>query len=176
MPIIKLFATLVDRCLFTISFIIGVQLPEFIVQYTQRLSGHLNEARHQLQQFQIIANNHFQGDLTAMIKRYQGNTETSIIETGDLIVATKERITFLEQHLSNISQTEILNKLYAFATEYDLAMVQATMRQYQLAIPLNYAALTIGATFAFLLLITDKTLITLLKLSYRKANPNKQIR
>jgi len=175
MPIIRLFATLVDRCLFTISFIIGVQLPEFLVQYTQRLSGHLNEARHQLQQFQIIANNHFQGDLTAMIKRYQGNTETSIVETGNLIVTTKERITFLEQHLSNMSQTEILNKLYAFSTEYDLAMVQATMQQYQLAIPLNYAALTIGAIFALLVLIIDKTLIALIKLFYKKSNHNKWV-
>lgn len=51
----KLITTLFDRILFTVSFILGVQAPEFMQQYIQRLSGHLDEAKHQLQQFQLIA-------------------------------------------------------------------------------------------------------------------------
>ena len=41
---LKILSTLFDRCLFTLTFILGLQLPEFIQQYSQRLSGHLNEA------------------------------------------------------------------------------------------------------------------------------------
>ena len=175
MIIVKLFATLIDRCLFTISFIIGVQLPEFIVQYTQRLSGHLDEARFQLQQFQLIADNHFQGDLVMMVKRYQGNTEASIVETGNLIITTQERITWLEQHLTNMSQADLTRKLYAFVTEYDFAMAQATMQQFQLAIPLNYAALSTGIIIALILLAVDKAIITIVKRLYKKSNHNKWV-
>jgi hypothetical protein len=175
MVIIKLFATLVDRFLFTISFIIGVQLPEFIVQYTQRLSGHLNEANRQLQQFQLIADNHFQGDLITMIKRYQGNTEASIVETGNLIVGTKERITYLEQHLANMTQTDLVNKYYTFVTEYDFTMAKATLQQFQMAIPLNYASLSTGAIIALILLITDKAIVTVAKKFYKKSNHNKWV-
>jgi len=175
MVIVKLFATLVDRFLFTVSFIIGVQLPEFIVQYTHRLSGHLNEARYQLQQFQLIANNHFQGDLGMMIKRYQENTEASIVETGNLIIGTKERITYLEQHLTNMTQTELVHKFYAFFTEYDFVMAQATLQQFQMAIPLNYAALSTGAIIALILLVTDKAIIALGKKLYRKSSHNKWV-
>ncbi|MFT5756308.1 MAG: hypothetical protein ACI9LM_001021 [Alteromonadaceae bacterium] len=175
MVIIKLFATLVDRFLFTISFIMGVQLPEFIVQYTQRLSGHLNEARYQLQQFQLIADNHFQGDLAMMIKRYQENTEASIIETGDLIASTKERITLLEQHLTDMTQKDLVNRLYAFVTEYDFAMAQATVQQFQLAIPLNYPALSTGAIVALILLLTYKSITAFARRLYRKSNHNKWV-
>ena len=165
MIIVKLFATLIDRCLFTISFIFGVQLPEFIVQYTQRLSGHINEARFQLQQ----------GDLVMMVKRYQGNTETSIVETGNLIIALQERIILLEQHLANMTQAELTKRLYAFVTEYDFAMAQATIQQFQLAIPLNYAALTTGIIIALILLAIDKTIIALMKRLYKKSNHNKWV-
>ncbi|NQZ81906.1 MAG: DUF2937 family protein [Colwellia sp.] len=175
MIIVKLFATLIDRCLFTISFIFGVQLPEFIVQYTQRLSGHINEARFQLQQFQLIADNHFQGDLVMMVKRYQGNTEASIVETGNLIIALQERIILLEQHLANMTQAELTKRLYAFVTEYDFAMAQATIQQFQLAIPLNYAALTTGIIIALILLAIDKTIIALMKRLYKKSNHNKWV-
>ena len=48
---LKLFTQLFDRILFTLSFILGVQIPEFMQQYTQRLSGHFDEANYQLSQF-----------------------------------------------------------------------------------------------------------------------------
>jgi hypothetical protein len=144
----RLLSTLIDRCIFTIAFIIGVQFPEFIQQYSQRLSGHLDEALQQLAQFQLIANRHFDGDLSAMVRKYSSNIEPSISETADLIVDTSSRVTHLETHLNNIGQADYFKRLYAFATEYDLTMAQATLQQFQLAIPLDVMSLVSGAILA----------------------------
>ena len=76
---LTVFNNIIDRCFFTVTFILGVQLPEFMQQYQQRLGGHLAEAQSQLAQFELIAQQHFEGSLITMIARYKENTEASII-------------------------------------------------------------------------------------------------
>ena len=149
----RFLSSLVDRCIFTLAFIVGVQFPEFIQQYSQRLSGHLNEALQQLDQFQFIANRHFEGNLSAMVQKYTSNIEPSISETGDLILETSNRVLNLEAHLKSLEQPDYFNRLYAFATEYDLDMAEATLQQFQLAIPLDFMALASGAILALGIMI-----------------------
>lgn len=161
----KLLTSLIDRCIFTAVFIIGVQLPEFIQQYSQRLSGHLNESLQQLEQFQLIANRHFEGNLSTMIQKYSSNIEPSISETGDLIVNTSQRVKYLDSHLKSIEQTDYFKQLHAFITEYDLPMAQATLKQFQLAIPLDFMALATGAALAFLILVMIYAVIGSVKLT-----------
>ena len=150
---LKVLIRLIDRCLFTCVFIIGVQLPEFIQQYSQRLSGHLNEALMQLNSFQLIADRHFEGNLSIMINKYLINSEPSIKETANIIVNTSNRVSDLQTHLFNLEETEYIKRLYYFITEYDASMAQATLQQFQLAIPLSLSALLTGATFALLVVI-----------------------
>ncbi len=147
---------IVDRCFFTFSFIIGVQLPEFIQQYLQRLSGHLNEAQLQLQQFQEIAQQHFQGSLATMIIRYKENSEPSIRNTADVIEQLTARINNYQHHVEQINQSNYLNKLVEFATNMNPSIAQATAKDYVLAIPIEVNALTTGAVLAILLLITKE--------------------
>jgi len=144
-----LLTNLFDRCVFTFFFIIGVQLPEFIQQYAQRLSGHLNEALLQLNAFQLIANHHFDGNLSLMIEKYTNNSEPSIKETGHLILSTSNRVSELQAHL--------------FLTEHDSSMIQATLQQFQLAIPLNLSALSTGTIFALIILSVNYVLLRTIK-------------
>ena len=46
---------LIDRLLCVVGAVLCSQLPEFIQQYLQRLGGHLDEARRQLDQFREVA-------------------------------------------------------------------------------------------------------------------------
>lgn len=150
---LKLFTTLIEHFLFTLCFIVGVQIPEFINQYIQRLSGHLDEARFQLHQFQIIADNHFQGKLEIMIARYRENLEPSILQTADVIANTTERVANFESHLQKIQQGDYIERLYTFIIEYDVEMAYATLQQFKMAIPLDVFALATGAGFAITLLV-----------------------
>lgn len=154
----KLLVTLIDRCLFTLFFIAGVQVPEFMQQYMQRLSGHLHEANFQLNQFQAIADNQFQGDLLALVARYRSNSDDVFQQTGNVIEDLLVRIDTFNHSLVNLQQTEYLNRLYYFVSEMDIQLAGATLEHYQLAIPLEIHAITTGAAFAICLLL----LLTLL--------------
>jgi len=166
---LKVISGVFDRCLFTLTFILGLQLPEFIQQYSQRLSGHLNEASSQLSEYQLIADRHFGGSLTSMINKYLINSEQSIKETANIINLTSTRVTDLQNHLLNIQEAEYAKRVYYFVTQFDQSMVQATIEQYQLAIPLSLPALITGALFALCIVIIIHLFIKIFTLIFRTA-------
>jgi hypothetical protein len=161
----KLITTLFDRILFTVSFILGVQAPEFMQQYIQRLSGHLDEAKHQLQQFQLIADMRFNGDLNLMIERYQRNADNAIAQTANVISAMNQRVTGFEAQLSQLQNHDYITQLYHFIRQIDLVMAQATLRDFQLAVPIETGALLTGAIFSFATLSLQAAAIGTLKIS-----------
>lgn len=140
---------LLDRCFFTLSFIIGVQLPEFINQYTQQLSGHLHEATKQLNQFQSLADQHFQGSLAMMVKRYQANTDPVIVDTASIVEQLVLRVDYLTSHLTAFSNNDYLEKLQYFFLHVDLTIAKQTASYFKLAIPLELNALYTGLAIAF---------------------------
>lgn len=150
--------TVIDRCFFTITFILGVQLPEFIQQYQQRLSGHLNEAKLQLAQFETIAQQHFDGSLVSMITRYKSNNEASIVNTGELIERLLERIQYLTAHLEQINTTNYLDSLYRFIRHLDQQIAIATAEHFSMAIPLELEAIATGAVIAITALVIKELL------------------
>jgi len=138
----------IDRCFFTVTFILGVQLPEFMQQYQQRLAGHLAEATSQLGQFEVIAQQHFEGSLTAMITRYKDNTESSIINTGELIERLSFRVDYLANHLAQINQSDYLESVYQLIWHLDKQIATGTAEHFAMAIPLELNAIATGGTLA----------------------------
>jgi len=159
----KIIFTIFDRFLFTLTFILGVQLPEFIQQYSQRLSGHVNEVHLQLNEFQLIANRYFNGNLTSMTEKYLANSEASINETADIIINTSDRAANLQAQLLNLQNADYVKRVYYFITEFDQSMLQATYEQYQLAIPLTLPAFITGVLFALFIVILNQILILFTK-------------
>ena len=166
---LRILSTLFDRCLFTLTFILGLQLPEFIQQYSQRLSGHLNEALSQLSDYQVIADRHFEGKLTLMIDKYLTNSEPSINETAHIISKVSDRVTDLQGHLANLQDTEYVKRVFYFVTEFDESMAQATIQQYQLSIPLSLPALISGVLFALCIVLFTHFSLSASKSVCRKA-------
>lgn len=144
----RVLQTVIDRVLFTLSFIVGAQLPEFIQQYSQRLSGHLNEASLQLQQFELIAEQWHQGNLTALITLYQQNPLPAIQETANVIINLQNRIDAYQNALINLEHNNLLQKISYFFTQMDSDIAQATYSQYILTIPLSVDTLITGGVFA----------------------------
>jgi hypothetical protein len=164
----KLITTLFDRILFTLSFILGVQAPEFMQQYIQRLAGHLDEAKHQLQQFQIIADIQFNGNLNLMVARYQANTDTAIAQTGGVISAMNDRVISFSNQLSQLQNHDYTTSLYHFVRQIDLTMARATLDDFQLAVPIEVGALLTGAIFAVTILLLQVSIIAALKVTVNK--------
>ena len=160
--------SIIDRCFFTITFILGVQLPEFIQQYQQRLSGHLNESKLQLAQFETIAQQHFDGSLITMISRYKSNSEASIVNTGELIERLTHRVQYLTDHLEQITSTDYLNQIYLFVRHLDQQIAIATTEQFSMAIPVELHAIATGATLAIGALIVKELTYTAVKYPFRQ--------
>lgn len=164
----KLLLNLFDRFIFTFNFIIGVQLPEFMQQYLQRLSGHLTEANFQLQQFQHIADIQFNGNLSVLIERYGSNTDVAIQRTGQLIENLATRVTVYEQHIQHLQHGDYLQRLTYFVKEVNLSMAKATIEHFQLAIPLQPNALATGLVFAISIIAIQALLVSGVKWLFRK--------
>jgi hypothetical protein len=151
----------IDRCFFTVTFILGVQLPEFMQQYQQRLAGHLAESRSQLDQFEIIAQQHFDGSLMTMIARYKDDTEASIISTGQLIEHLSVRVEYLASHLEQITQSDYLHSVYQLIWNLDQQIAGGTAEHFSMAIPLELNAIATGGTLAIgALLLNELTVFT----------------
>ncbi|KGJ98720.1 DUF2937 family protein [Thalassotalea sp. ND16A] len=145
---LKFIGNTLDRVLFAINMVVAMQLPGFIQQYGQRLAGHLDEAKYQLANYQYIADQHYQGDIQLLVKRYQTNSDPGINAAGDLVFELIERISLLTAQVEHLFNRNFFSKIYYFIIEIDLAVAQATLRDYQLSIPLDKASLLIGFVFA----------------------------
>lgn len=164
---LALINNILDRCFFTVTFIFGVQLPAFMQQYQQRLAGHLNEAQLQLEQFNIIAQQHFDGSLVTMISRYKNNNEASISSTGELIEALVARVQYLGSHLEQINSSEYLTSLYLFLRHLDGQIAKATANDFSMAIPIELNALATGAVLAVGVLLIKTLLAISIKSTFK---------
>lgn len=164
---LTLINNIIDRCFFTATFILGIQLPEFMQQYQQRLAGHLAEAQSQLAQFHVIAKQHFNGNLVTMISSYKNNSEPSIISSGELIERLSLRVEYLSEHFIQINQTDYLQRLYQFIWHMDKQMVADTAGQFSMAIPLELNAIATGAIIAISALVLKALTISVIKYSFK---------
>lgn len=159
---------IIDRCFFTAIFILGVQLPEFMQQYQQRLAGHLAEAQSQLNQFEIIAQQHFDGSIITMVTRYKDNSEAAIVSTGELIERLSLRVEYLSTHLAQITQSDYLHNVYLFIWHLDNEIARGTAEHFSMAIPLEINAIVTGGTLAITTLILKAIFVNLIKYPFKK--------
>lgn len=168
---LRIINNIIDRCLFTVTFILGVQLPEFINQYLQRLSGHLNEAKLQLSQFDAIAQSHYQGDIALMVNSYKTNNDPVIVDTGIVIEQLVARVNYLENHFSSLFNNDYISQIQYFIFNADLQIMQQTAKIYSLAIPLEINALATGAIIAITGLLMKETCLVCTKYISHKLWP-----
>ena len=159
---------IIDRCFFTAIFILGVQLPEFMQQYQQRLAGHLAEAQSQLNHFEIIAQQHFDGSIITMVTRYKDNSEAAIVSTGELIERLSLRVEYLSTHLAQITQSDYLHNVYLFIWHLDNEIAKGTAEHFSMAIPLELNAIATGGTLAITALILKTITVNLIKYPFKK--------
>jgi hypothetical protein len=171
---LRVINNIIDRCFFTITFIIGVQLPAFIIQYKHRLSGHLSEAELHLVQFQSIADQHYQGDLSAMVLKYKANSEPSIVNTADIINQLVLRVDYLQAQLIAITNSPYIEQIFNFVVHADRGIIRDTLIDFSITIPLEVNALTTGAIIAIVGLLVKEIFVYFTKLLRNRLWPDFQ--
>ena len=135
---------LLDRLLCVVGAVLFSQVPEFIQQYLQRLGGHLDEARRQLEQFRAVA---AQSDLTLdqLIARNLGSGEPTVVRLGRVIQETMTRVDTLAAADAAIRHASIVSRPFLFLRHLDLSIVHATWTIFKPAVPTTVEGLCYSA-------------------------------
>ena len=142
---------LIDRLLCVVGAVLCSQLPEFIQQYLQRLGGHLDEARRQLDQFREVA---AKSGLTldGLAAKSQASAETSVARLGQLMHDTVDRVDALAAADAAIRNASILTRPFVFLRHADLSIARSTWTIFKPAVPTTVEGV-LYAGFGMLLLL-----------------------
>ncbi len=125
---------LLDRALCVGGAVIFSQAPEFMQQYVQRLGGHLDEARRQLEQFKKVA---AQSGLSLeqFIAQTNANADAAVAKLGGVMSEASVRVEHLETAQAAIAAASPLGRPWAFLQHVDAEIANATWSFYKPAVP-----------------------------------------
>ncbi len=137
------------RLMFAFGILMGVQIPGFVAQYTQRLEAHHFEAIDNFSGFQETANNYFNGDANALIQWHRQSDDPIFSEEADAVEALHLRLAELTEQQSRL-QTHLPGQLFQIIVHPNQSLLQETTHSYQATIPLTINAIICGLVFAVL--------------------------
>jgi len=124
----------IDRVLCVAGAVAFSQVPEFIQQYVQRLGGHLDEARRQLEQFQATA---AKSGLTLdqLIHATSATADPAVARLGTVIRASQARVEALAADEQAIRAAHLFDRPLVFLHHADPEIVRATWSIFRPAVP-----------------------------------------
>jgi len=136
-PVRSLFAAvegLLDRFICVAGAVIFSQAPEYMQQYLQRLGGHLDEARRQLDQLRDAA---ARSGLT--LEQLTAHTDAArdpaVARLGDVLKETATRVDSLAAAEAAIRGASILERPFVFLHRLDPGIASATWSVFKPAVP-----------------------------------------
>ncbi|HEY1765145.1 MAG TPA: DUF2937 family protein [Opitutaceae bacterium] len=123
-----------DRVLCVLGALTFSQLPEFMQQYLQRLEGHLDEARLQLEHFKQAA---AQSGMTLdqMISGAAHNPDPSMGRMGAVVRDLSARVDRLAAADTALRGADVWHRPVVFATHLDPEIARATWSIYHPVLP-----------------------------------------
>ncbi len=144
---------LIDRLLCVLGAVLFSQFPEFIQQYLQRLGGHLDEARRQLDQFRDVA---AKSGLSVqqLAAQSQASPEATVARMGVVVHDSIARVDTLAAADEAIRNASVFARPFVFLRHADLSIVRATWSIFKPAVPTTiegmlYAACGVLVILAF---------------------------
>ena len=144
---------LLDRALCVIGAVLFSQAPEFMQQYLQRLGGHLDEARRQLQQFRDAATRSGLS-LEQLIAQTTANADPAVDRLGGVMTATVARVDTLTAAQSALQNATIWDRPFVFLHQVDPAIARATWAIFRPAVPTTAEGLVYALIGVLVLLAT----------------------
>ncbi|HZF47304.1 MAG TPA: DUF2937 family protein [Polyangiaceae bacterium] len=133
-PMLRFSEGLIDRLLCVLGAVSFTQVPEFIQQYLQRLGGHLDEARRQVEGFTKVA---ALSQLTAreLIERTAQNPDEAVARLSSVMREAIERVEHLTAAEAAIRDASAWTRPFVFLAHMDPAIAGATWDVYRPAVP-----------------------------------------
>ncbi|MDX1705483.1 DUF2937 family protein [Pseudidiomarina sp.] len=135
------------------ALLIGVQIPNFVTQYQQRLDAQLTEALVYYVQFEEIAERYFEGDMQALIRKHETSTEEVFRAEARPLRELVERVARYRYQQAQLDSSSFPEQVWFVATQADPELRASTWRTYSFNVPLTQQAVITGAVFALLLVL-----------------------
>ena len=146
MPIVR---GVLDRVLLVSSAVAGGLVPGFIAQYRQRLGGRLDQARLDLEPWQKIADQFYQGDLHKLIDYHASSTDPTFHAEGAVIRALLDTVHQLQSAVDALHGS-LLSQASYLALHADPALARATFADWVPTFALSGEGLVFALLFAIL--------------------------
>jgi len=140
----KIVKQLLDKIFFTIGVIVFLQLPHFIDQYTQRIGGYSESQTQQLNNYQSIADNNYNGSLDSLIKGFYQSQDAAVRQTGENIKATQADVITLKNEINILENEGLFKKIVFLTTNLRITIAKGTLGAFQPGIPLSLWAMAYG--------------------------------
>jgi len=128
---------MLDRVSAVVGALGVAQLPGFMQHYTQRLGGHVAEARLNVAGWQRIADETAGGRLETLITHYLSNGSAAVVAAGRKGAADVERAAQLERAFEALIDAPAWQRPVVFVQHLDGAIARATWRYYEPNVPFN---------------------------------------
>ncbi|MBL4661637.1 MAG: DUF2937 family protein [Alcanivoracaceae bacterium] len=139
-----IFKHLLDKIFFTLGVIVFLQLPHFIDQYTQRIGGYAESKQQQLNDYQLIADNNFNGNLNLLVSGFMKSGDPAVRQAGNNIKETQFDVKVLSNEISFLEEEELLRKVVFLTTNIRMNIAKGTLGAFQPGIPLNLWSMIYG--------------------------------
>jgi hypothetical protein len=129
------------------ALLAGVQVPNFELQFENRVDAHLLEATANLRGFQQIADQEFGGSIEALIRKHEASTDPVFHDEAKAIRSIYDRVRrFAAQKLG--LRSNLIRKLFFIAAHGDRELLRETYANYSSAVPMDVDAIASGVSLA----------------------------
>ncbi len=152
--------------LFALGLLAGVQIPGLVDLYFQRLDARLQQAGLALAPFQRTADQHFNGDLQALVAHYGASQDPVFTQDATSL----QQLVNQQQHLQGeiaVRESPWYQQLSHLLLRADPALWQDTLHNYGYVVPLKQAAIFCGVAAGLLASLAGDLLLGLLLLPFR---------
>ena len=151
----------IDRITIVVFAILFIQFPQFIVQYKQRLGGHVDELSAIIKQYAEVANLNGKS-VQEYINLFLDSGKSEFISTGKLMSLNLQRFDYLSNALNDLMSATGFTQFFTFLKTVDYEIFSATLSNFTPGISFNFETLIyifMGAIVGFIIFWSIKKVI-----------------
>jgi hypothetical protein len=153
---------LLDRLLLVTAVVCGGLVPGYIAQYQQRLGGRLDQARLDLEPWQKIADQYYQGDIQRLIQYHLDSADPTFHSEGNVIHSLLATVQQLQAAVDAL-HTDLFHQAGYLALHADAGLVRATFSDWVPTFALSAQGILFAAVFAVLVWLLFQALWSLFR-------------
>ena len=162
------------RITFAVGILLGVQVPNFIEQYVQRIDAHYLEARENLSGYQTIADQYHEGSIEKLIAKHENSVDPTFRQEAVPLNALFTREARFKLESESLKANLFFQTLHV-VFRGDQEVIRETYENYSATIPLNAEAIACGFIVGILLAISLDILFFTLRVLFLRNRSNPKL-